>query len=152
MSLPVRVLSVGAGAPSLRLAAAEVGAAWSRGGRGQAAVCAPDEDTLTLAAEAGFAALAAAGIAPSGVDGLWWGTTRPPFARTVLYSAMILPIIALSMCSTSVRFTTTSRAPSSSATRSSRLPTAVTSDSRTSSGQSRRTTVTAPAWWMSSHL
>lgn len=88
----MRVLSVGAGAPGLRLAAAEVGAAWSRGGKGQAAVCAPDEDTLTLAAEAGLAALGAAGVAADGVDGLWWGTTRPPFAEgpshAVLASAL----------------------------------------------------------------
>ncbi len=93
MSLPVRVLSVGAGAPRLRLAASDVGAAWSRsGGRGQAAVCAPDEDALTLATDAALAALAAAGIAPDGVDGLWWGTTRPPFAEgpshAVLASAL----------------------------------------------------------------
>ncbi len=47
--MTTRVLAVGAAAPSLRLAAADVGAAWGRGGRGQAAICAPDEDTLTLA-------------------------------------------------------------------------------------------------------
>jgi hydroxymethylglutaryl-CoA synthase len=73
---------VGAAAPSLRLAAADVAQAWGRGGgRGQAAVCAPDEDTLTLAAEAAGRALAAAGVEPAHVDGLWWGTTRPPFAE-----------------------------------------------------------------------
>jgi hydroxymethylglutaryl-CoA synthase len=44
-------------------------------------VCAPDEDTLTLAWEAGTRALDAAGLDPAGVDGLWWGTTRPPFAE-----------------------------------------------------------------------
>ena len=88
----MRVLSVGAGAPSLRLAAAEVGAAWSRGGKGQSAVCAPDEDTLTLAAEAGLTALEAAGVTADAIDGLWWGTTRPPFAEgpshAVLASAL----------------------------------------------------------------
>jgi hydroxymethylglutaryl-CoA synthase len=61
--------------------AAEVGKAWGRGGRGQAAVCAPDEDTLTLAAEAAGRALAASGLQTDIVDGLWWGTTRPPFAE-----------------------------------------------------------------------
>ncbi|MGZ6973286.1 MAG: OB-fold domain-containing protein [Acidimicrobiia bacterium] len=82
MAFPVRVLAVGAGAPSLRLAAHDVGSAWGRGaGKGQSGVCAPDEDTLTLAVDAGLAALAAAGIPPAGVDGLWWGTTRPPFAE-----------------------------------------------------------------------
>ena len=81
MVIPARILGVGAAAPSLRLAAADVGAAWGRGGKGQAAVCAPDEDALTMAAQAGLAALAAAGVDPTGVDGLWWGTTRPPFAE-----------------------------------------------------------------------
>ena len=68
--------------PSLRLAAGDVGSAWGRaGGKGQSGICAPDEDALTLAVDAGLGALAAAGIAPAGVDGLWWGTTRPPFAE-----------------------------------------------------------------------
>jgi hydroxymethylglutaryl-CoA synthase len=44
-------------------------------------VCAPDEDTLTLAAEAAGRALAASGLQTDIVDGLWWGTTRPPFAE-----------------------------------------------------------------------
>jgi hydroxymethylglutaryl-CoA synthase len=44
-------------------------------------VCAPDEDTLTLAWDAASAALAAAGVEAGAVDGLWWGTTRPPFAE-----------------------------------------------------------------------
>ncbi len=82
MAQPVRILAVGAAAPALRLAAADVASAWGRsGGKGQAAVCAPDEDTLTLAAEAAFGALAAGGIEAAGVDGLWWGTSRPPFAE-----------------------------------------------------------------------
>jgi hydroxymethylglutaryl-CoA synthase len=77
----VQILAVGAAAPSWRVAAADIGAAWGRGGRGQAAVCAPDEDTLTLAAEAAGRALAASGLQTDIVDGLWWGTTRPPFAE-----------------------------------------------------------------------
>jgi len=78
----VQLLAVGAATPSWRLPATEVGAAWGRaGGRGQAAVCAPDEDTLTLAAEAAGRALAASGLQTDIVDGLWWGTTRPPFAE-----------------------------------------------------------------------
>lgn len=81
MVTPARILAVGAAAPTLRIAAAEVGAAWGRGGQGQAAVCAPDEDVLTLAAQAGLAGLAAADVDSAGVDGLWWGTTRPPFAE-----------------------------------------------------------------------
>ena len=78
----VQLLAVGAATPSWRLPATEVSAAWGRaGGRGQAAVCAPDEDTLTLAAEAAGRALAASGLQTDIVDGLWWGTTRPPFAE-----------------------------------------------------------------------
>ncbi len=79
---PVAVLGVGAAAPSLRLAAKDVGAAWgSGGGRGTVAVCDADEDTLTLAWRAARAALDAAGIIPDEVSGLWWGTARPPFAE-----------------------------------------------------------------------
>ena len=81
MTPAVQLLAVGAAAPAWRLDAAEVGAAWSRGGHGQAAVCAPDEDVLTLAAEAAGRALAASGLQTDIVDGLWWGTTRPPFAE-----------------------------------------------------------------------
>jgi len=78
----VQVLAVGAAAPAWRLPAADVAAAWGRaGGRGQAAVCAPDEDVLTLAAEAAGRALAVSGLQTDIVDGLWWGTTRPPFAE-----------------------------------------------------------------------
>ena len=79
---PVAVLGVGAAAPSLRLAAKDVGAAWgSGGGRGTVAVCDADEDTLTLAWRAATAALDAAGITAEEVSGLWWGTARPPFAE-----------------------------------------------------------------------
>ncbi len=79
---PVAILGLGAAAPSLRLAAADVGAAWgSGGGRGTVAVCDADEDTLTLAWRAATAALEAAGVAPHEVSGLWWGTARPPFAE-----------------------------------------------------------------------
>lgn len=82
MASPARVLSVGAGAPELRLPAEAVAEAWRRGtARGATAVCAPDEDPLTLAAEAASRALAAAGIDAGRVDGLWWGCTRPPFAE-----------------------------------------------------------------------
>ncbi len=76
------IAAVGVAAPTLRLAAADVAAAWGRaGGRGQCAVCAHDEDTLTLAWEAADTAVAAAGLTTDAVDGLWWGTSRPPFAE-----------------------------------------------------------------------
>jgi hydroxymethylglutaryl-CoA synthase len=77
-----RITAAGAAAPGLRLAAADVAAAWGgRGGRGTVAVCAPDEDCLTLSWLAATRALSAAGLDPGVVDGLWWGTSRPPFAE-----------------------------------------------------------------------
>ena len=81
--MTVHLAGVGAAAPALRLAAADVGAAWNRGGsgKGQVGVCAPDEDPLTLAWDAATRALAAAGIEPERVDALHWGTSRPPFAE-----------------------------------------------------------------------
>ena len=82
MGASVFISAVGAAAPTLRIGAADVGAAWGRkGGRASSAVCAPDEDTLTLAAGAAVHALETAGIDPATVDGLWWGCTRPPFAE-----------------------------------------------------------------------
>jgi hydroxymethylglutaryl-CoA synthase len=78
---PVRILGVGAGAPALRVDASDIGAAWGRSGRGRIAACAPDEDTLTLAWDAGSAALSAAGVEPDAVDAIYWGTSRPPFAE-----------------------------------------------------------------------
>ena len=77
----VGVLGVGAAAPGLRLAQSEVRGAWGTGGRGAVAVCDADEDTLTLAWQAAVAACTAAGVTPSQIGGLWWGTTRPPFAE-----------------------------------------------------------------------
>jgi hydroxymethylglutaryl-CoA synthase len=90
---PVRITAVGGAAPARRLAAADVAAAWGRGGgRGEVAVCAPDEDVLTLSAEAAMRAMAASGLQNDIVDGVWWGTTRPPFAEgpshAVLASAL----------------------------------------------------------------
>ena len=101
--MTVRVLGVGAAAPELRLRASDVGAAWGRGGRGEVAVCAPDEDTLTLAWLAATRALRAAGIESADVDGLFWGTSRPPFAEgpsfAFLAGALSLsPAIGGSLC------------------------------------------------------
>ncbi|MBM3672142.1 MAG: hypothetical protein FJW86_08190 [Actinobacteria bacterium] len=82
MTPGVQLLAVGAAAPAWRLRAADAAAAWGRkGGKGQSAVCAPDEDVLTLAAEAAGRALAASELQTDIVDGLWWGTSRPPFAE-----------------------------------------------------------------------
>lgn len=76
------MLSVGVAAPEWRLPTQAVQEAWGRGGgRGQVAVCRSDEDVLTLAWAAADRALSAGGIDPADVDGLWWGTSRPPFAE-----------------------------------------------------------------------
>ncbi len=79
---PVSVMSVGVGLPALRLSGSEIAAAWG-GGRSKAtlAVCDADEDTLTLAWRACVEALASARVDAKDVTGLWWGTTRPPFAE-----------------------------------------------------------------------
>ncbi len=80
--MTVGVLAVGAAAPSMRVAAGDIAAAWDRkSGRGTAAICAADEDTLTLAWSAVDGALRSAGIDAANVDGIWWGTTRPPYAE-----------------------------------------------------------------------
>ena len=82
MTPPVRVLAAGAGAPSLRLSPADVAAAWGlSAGKGGLAVCSDDEDALTIAWQAASRAVEAAGLEPGDVDGMWWGTTRPPFAE-----------------------------------------------------------------------
>ena len=79
---PVGVVGVSVAAPSLRLAQSEVSRAWSAGGgRGALAVCDADEDTLTLGWQAARGALEAAGVESGAVSGLWWGTTKPPFAE-----------------------------------------------------------------------
>jgi len=80
--LPVKIVAVGAALPSLRLSARDVTATGGAGGgRGTTAVCAPDEDVLTLSWRAAARALAVAGVEPTDVDGLWWGTSRPPFSE-----------------------------------------------------------------------
>ena len=80
--MTVSIIAVGVAAPSLRLPAAAVNEAWGRGGgRGHAAVCGPDEDVLTLSWAAAQRALDAADITADSVDGLYWGTSRPPFAE-----------------------------------------------------------------------
>ena len=82
MGASVAITAVGAAAPSLRISASAIGAAWGRsGGRAISAVCAPDEDALTLAAAAAVDALAHAELDPSAIDGLWWGCCRPPYAE-----------------------------------------------------------------------
>ncbi len=82
MGGPVTISAVGAAAPSLRIDAADIGPTWGRAaGPSVSAVCAPDEDALTLAVGAAVDALDHAGLHPSLLDGVWWGCSRPPFAE-----------------------------------------------------------------------
>jgi hydroxymethylglutaryl-CoA synthase len=72
---------IGAYAPTFRLPAAAVTEArgtFEAAGISQTAVPDADEDTLTMAYEAGTLALAAGAVEPDGVDGLVVGTTSPP--------------------------------------------------------------------------
>lgn len=87
--LEAAVVSVGAAAPARRLGVAEVNSAWGRGGgRGTLGVCRSDEDTLTLAAAAARRAMEAAQLSADRIDGLWWGTTRLPFAEGPSWSTL----------------------------------------------------------------
>ncbi len=87
--MAVYIHSVGVGVPSRRLAVADINSAWNRtGGRGTVAVCADDEDALTLAWSAANSAMQAAEIEPGSVDGLWWGVTRAPFAEGPSHSIL----------------------------------------------------------------
>ncbi len=87
--MPVHILSVGVGVPTLRLPIADLNAAWNRrGGKGHTAACAHDEDALTLAWSAGDAAIRAGSVEPETIDGLWWGTSRPPFAEGPSHSML----------------------------------------------------------------
>ncbi len=93
MSAPVHIHGVGAALPDWRLPASAVGAAWGRrGGSATVAVCAPDEDALTLGVAAGLDALHAAGLEVGDLDAVYWGCARPPFAEgpshAVLTSAL----------------------------------------------------------------
>jgi hydroxymethylglutaryl-CoA synthase len=79
--MDVFMAAVGRAVPDLAVDASDVGAAWGGGGRGTLRACDHDEDTLTLGWEAGVEALHAAGLSPSQVEGLWWGTSRASFAE-----------------------------------------------------------------------
>jgi hydroxymethylglutaryl-CoA synthase len=101
---PVGLAAVGAAVGALRLTVADIAGAWGGGGRGQVAMCDADQDTLTLAWEAAVDALDAGSLDAGAVDGLWWGTSRPPFAEgpshAFLATALGLdPAVAGALCS-----------------------------------------------------
>ncbi|HLG00914.1 MAG TPA: OB-fold domain-containing protein [Acidimicrobiia bacterium] len=81
MSGSVGIAACGVAAPSWRVAANDIRAAWGGKAKGTVAVCAPDEDPLTLAWSAAVAAMRSGGLDADAIGGLWWGTTRAPFAE-----------------------------------------------------------------------
>ncbi len=95
---PVALVATGVGLPSCRLRLADLAATWGGSTKGELAVCDADEDTLTLAWAAGTAALRAAGLSPREVDGLWWGTSRPPFAEGPSHSFLATALGLPSTC------------------------------------------------------
>ena len=73
------IKATGAYIPYYRLKREEITRAWGVSGRGEKAVANYDEDSLTLAVEAGRDCLK--GIARETIDGLYFATTTPPYAE-----------------------------------------------------------------------
>ena len=74
------IRSFGAYVPFYRLSREEIGKAWGkRGGSGEKAVAGGDEDTITMAVEAGYDSLR--GINSEEIDGLYFATTTPPYVQ-----------------------------------------------------------------------
>jgi 3-hydroxy-3-methylglutaryl CoA synthase len=71
------IVSYGAYIPIYRLSRAILGQVWGGGGKGEKAICNSDEDSITMAVEAGTDCLK--GIERRSVDALYFATTTPPF-------------------------------------------------------------------------
>jgi 3-hydroxy-3-methylglutaryl CoA synthase len=71
------IVSYGAYIPIYRLDRAILGQVWGGGGKGEKAICNSDEDSITMAVEAGTDCLK--GIERRSVDALYFATTTPPF-------------------------------------------------------------------------
>lgn len=79
----VGIAGYGSYIPMYRLPSTEIARVWSGGGRGpvkEKAVAGLDEDTITIAIEAGRNAVARAGIAPTALRAIWVGSESPPYA------------------------------------------------------------------------
>ncbi|MDP3064143.1 MAG: OB-fold domain-containing protein [Chloroflexota bacterium] len=90
----VGIVSYGAYIPFSRLSREEIGKAWgARGGAGEKAVAKFDEDSITMAVDAGLDCLS--GIDRNSVDGLFLATTTPPYrekmSAAVVAAALDLP-------------------------------------------------------------
>ena len=74
----VGIRSFGGYIPKTRLARDEIAKAWGSGSMGgEKAVCNHDEDSLTMAVEAGINCIE--GIDPKTVDGVYFASTTPPY-------------------------------------------------------------------------
>ncbi|MBM4463281.1 MAG: hydroxymethylglutaryl-CoA synthase [Chloroflexi bacterium] len=71
------IVSYGAYIPIYRLSRAILGQVWGGGGKGEKAIANWDEDSITMAVEAGTDCLK--GIERKSVDALYFATTTPPF-------------------------------------------------------------------------
>lgn len=81
---PVGIVGYGGYVPRYRIAAAEIGRVWGAGKGGlpvqEKAVAGPDEDTVTMAIEAGRNALRRAAISPAQLGAVWVGSESHPYA------------------------------------------------------------------------
>ena len=75
----VGITAFGVHIPRYRLSAQTLAAVWGGGGGGERAVANHDEDSLTMAVEAGLAALG--GRSGQGLGGVMLATTTPPYAE-----------------------------------------------------------------------
>jgi hydroxymethylglutaryl-CoA synthase len=71
------IVSYGAYIPIYRLSRAILGQVWGGGGKGEKAIANWDEDSITMAVEAGMDCLQ--GIERQSVDALYFASTTPPF-------------------------------------------------------------------------
>lgn len=71
------IVSYGAYIPMYRLSRAILGQVWGGGGKGEKAVCNFDEDSITMAVEAGIDCLK--GVDRKSVDALYFASTTAPF-------------------------------------------------------------------------
>src|SRR5215831_13809243 len=77
--LAVGITGIGVHVPRYRLSGATLGAVWGGSGGGTRAVANHDEDSLTMAAEAGLAALGNGGSA--GLDLVCFSSTTSPYSE-----------------------------------------------------------------------
>src|SRR3972149_10133593 len=81
--MSVGILGYGVYFPPYRVKKEERGKAWDTGGRGELAVPGPDEDVITMVAEAAQNALAQAGVAGPDVDAIYLASNSTPYLEHV---------------------------------------------------------------------